>query len=104
MLFRNFFPLSPPFELHRIQLHENDRIVLFSDGLVDQFGGEKGNDRTIDDVLEYLKNYKAKSFEEAGESWQKFSREYYDGWIPVWEAQAKRAYEWLSEYKVNHGF
>lgn len=31
-----------PFELKRITLLEGDRILLFSDGIVDQFGGEKG--------------------------------------------------------------
>lgn len=43
-----------PFELHRIQLHENDRIVLFSDGLVDQFGGEKGKKLRKSKLREWL--------------------------------------------------
>ncbi len=31
-----------PFENHTIQLEKNDSIYLFSDGYIDQFGGEKG--------------------------------------------------------------
>lgn len=31
-----------PFSLHRIQLEQNDRIYLFTDGFVDQIGGPEG--------------------------------------------------------------
>jgi len=41
-----------PFQTHRIQLKSGDAIYLFSDGFVDQFGGEKG------------KKYKASNFKE----------------------------------------
>lgn len=41
-----------PFETHSIQLESGDSIYLFSDGFVDQFGGEKG------------KKYKASNFKE----------------------------------------
>ena len=30
------------FSNHRFQLHKEDRIYMFSDGFVDQFGGPKG--------------------------------------------------------------
>lgn len=36
------FDQSVPFTTHKIELKENDTIYLFSDGFVDQFGGEKG--------------------------------------------------------------
>lgn len=33
---------SKPFTTHTIELHKNDSIYVFSDGYVDQFGGDKG--------------------------------------------------------------
>jgi serine phosphatase RsbU (regulator of sigma subunit)/sugar lactone lactonase YvrE len=41
-----------PFDTHTFQLEKKDSIYIFSDGLVDQFGGEKG------------KKFKAKAFKE----------------------------------------
>lgn len=43
-----------PFELHRISLLEGDRIILFSDGIVDQFGGEKGKKLRKSKLREWL--------------------------------------------------
>lgn len=37
------FVRERPFTNHDIQLYENDNIYMFSDGYVDQFGGEKDN-------------------------------------------------------------
>jgi len=36
------FDLAKPFETHDVQLESSDQIYLFSDGLIDQFGGDKG--------------------------------------------------------------
>lgn len=44
------FERPKPFENHTLQLNKGDGIVLFSDGFVDQFGGEKG------------KKYKSRNF------------------------------------------
>lgn len=41
-----------PFETHNVELQKHDTIYIFSDGMVDQFGGEKG------------KKFKAKAFKE----------------------------------------
>ncbi len=35
-------PFEKPFSNHRIQLQKGDRIYLFSDGFIDQFGGNSG--------------------------------------------------------------
>jgi serine phosphatase RsbU (regulator of sigma subunit) len=43
-----------PFELHRIELIAGDRIILFSDGIVDQFGGEKGKKLRKSKLREWL--------------------------------------------------
>ena len=37
-----FSEMMRPFTNHQMRLLPNDRIFLFSDGFVDQFGGEKG--------------------------------------------------------------
>jgi serine phosphatase RsbU (regulator of sigma subunit) len=34
--------ISAPFEEHKMVLNEGDFLFLFSDGIIDQFGGEKG--------------------------------------------------------------
>jgi serine phosphatase RsbU (regulator of sigma subunit) len=36
-----YFEDRKPFTTHQIEILENDQIVLFSDGIVDQFGGPK---------------------------------------------------------------
>ncbi|MCK5537514.1 MAG: SpoIIE family protein phosphatase [Bacteroidales bacterium] len=35
------YPNEKPFKLHKVELLNNDRIYLFSDGFIDQFGGDK---------------------------------------------------------------
>ena len=52
-----------PYKTHTIDLQMGDTIYLFSDGYVDQFGGEKG------------KKFKAKSFKELLVSIQEKSME-----------------------------
>ena len=75
--------------------------------IISAFGGygEPGKDDpfTIDEALENLQNYKVESFED-NEAWKGsgFTKEYYDIWIPEWEAQHRRAYKWLLNYKKEH--
>lgn len=61
--------------------------------------------RTIDEVLEILKNYKVEPFEENKE-WNRFPdrKELYEHHMPRWEQEAKHTYEWLLNYKQEHGF
>ena len=46
------FDNPEPYTTHTLELHKGDSIYIFSDGFVDQFGGEKG------------KKFKAKAFRE----------------------------------------
>ena len=46
------FSSLQPYTLHSIQLYKGDTIYVFTDGYVDQFGGERG------------KKFKAKAFRE----------------------------------------
>lgn len=61
--------------------------------------------RTIDEVLEKLKNYKVEPFEE-NEVWNKNpdSKERYEYHSPRWLKEAENAYKWLLNYKEEHGF
>lgn len=56
--------------------------------------------KSIDQALEYLKYYEVEAFE-SNKVWQngKFTKEYYDSWIPKWKADAASAYKWLLNYK-----
>lgn len=38
----NYVASSPTFKLHELKMNKGDRIYLFSDGYIDQFGGENG--------------------------------------------------------------
>jgi hypothetical protein len=59
----------------------------------------------IDAVIESLDNYKVQPFAE-NKAWHggQFTEEYYNSWISEWTLQAKRAAEWLKNYKEEHGF
>lgn len=61
-----------------------------------------GNNRTIDEALEYLKSYKFIVKDEDREKWDKLGG--YEQYVPRWEAEKKQAYEWLSNYKITHNF
>lgn len=63
--------------------------------------GDKG-DRTIDEALDVLKT--PYDYEKRHSSWDKIPREEYEKHIPRWEAEKKRAIEWLEKYKETHGF
>lgn len=53
------------------------------------------NERTIDEALEYLKQYNPTK----GAGWENFSQEDFDKYIPRWKTEANAAYEWLLNYK-----
>jgi hypothetical protein len=60
----------------------------------------KNNERTIDEALEHLKNYKVTPPTENLEGWARAG-----GWeqhVPRWTAEAKAAYEWLLAYRQAH--
>jgi hypothetical protein len=63
--------------------------------------GEKG-DRTIDEALEVLRT--PYDYEKRHLSWKNASPDEYAKHIPRWEAEKKRAIEWLEKYKEDHGF
>lgn len=58
----------------------------------------KHNERTIDEALESLSNYRPIK----GEAWAKYSQDDFDKHIPRWIAEAKKAYDWLVAYKSKH--
>jgi|ERR1017187_6059995 hypothetical protein len=57
--------------------------------------GAFGNNRNIDEAIEYLVNYKPIR----DEAWLKFPPEDFEKHIPRWTEEAKRAAEWLKDYK-----
>ena len=60
---------------------------------------KKGSEHSnIDEALEYLLNYKVAPYDPKS-SWKNMGREYYESWIPKWESDAKKAYNWLLNYK-----
>jgi two-component system, sensor histidine kinase LadS len=50
--------IQAPYVTHRIQLLKGDRLFLFSDGIVDQFGGEKGKKLRKKLLFEWIKGTK----------------------------------------------
>jgi hypothetical protein len=58
------------------------------------------DERTIDDVLEKLKNYEPVK----GPAWDRYTQEEFDKHVPRWKQEAQNAYKWLLNYKNEHGF
>ncbi|MCB0410287.1 MAG: SpoIIE family protein phosphatase [Flavobacteriales bacterium] len=58
------FDNPEPYTTHHIELQENDSLYIFSDGYVDQFGGEKGKKFKAKAFRELLLNIQDKSMEE----------------------------------------
>lgn len=56
--------------------------------------------RTIDEVLELLRTYEPK----ISEAWESCSQETFDHHAPRWRQEARNAYNWLYNYKMEHGF
>ncbi|GAB4376193.1 MAG: hypothetical protein Kow0075_03090 [Salibacteraceae bacterium] len=65
-----------PFENHRITLHENDCLYIFSDGYADQFGGKRGKKMKYSVFREIL----ALSAELSLEEQKDFIEEYFLNW------------------------
>lgn len=65
-----------PFETHTIQLQKGDQIYLYSDGYVDQFGGEKGKKLKAKAFREMLNAITTQPMEQQGQHIAKF----FDDW------------------------
>lgn len=59
-------------------------------------------DRTLVEAIAYLKDHKISR--EKPESWKHTSQEAYESYIPRWEQEQVRAYEYLNNYAKEHGF
>lgn len=60
----------------------------------------KNNEKTIDEALDYLKNYDPTPLDPESESWKKMGG--YEQYMPRWKQEAKVAYEWLLSYRDKH--
>ena len=58
-------------------------------------------EKTIDEVIKELSKPMKR---EKNEAWKNQTQEEYEKHIPRWEAEHKRAREWLKKYKQEHGF
>jgi serine phosphatase RsbU (regulator of sigma subunit) len=58
------FDNSEPFTTHTFELQKGDNIYIFTDGYVDQFGGEKGKKFKAQAFRELLLSYQEKIMEE----------------------------------------
>ena len=56
----------------------------------------KNNEKTLLEAIKYLKNYKVDVLKP--ESWTHSTQEQYESYIPGWEAEGVRAYEYLKNY------
>lgn len=55
---------SKPFTTHEIEIHKGDMVYIFTDGLQDQFGGEKGKKFKASKLKELLLSVQDKSMDE----------------------------------------
>ena len=62
----------------------------------------KDGKKTIDEAIEALQT--PHNYETRHSSWDKYPREEYEKHIPRWDAEQKRAAEWLKKYKEEHSF
>jgi serine phosphatase RsbU (regulator of sigma subunit) len=58
------FDLQEPYTTHRIELKKGDALYLFSDGYIDQFGGEKGKKLKTSGFKDLLLNIQSKVMKE----------------------------------------
>jgi len=61
------FDAPVPYETHEIQLQESDYVYIFTDGFVDQFGGEKGKKYKPASLRKILLAVQGKSMQEQKE-------------------------------------
>ncbi|MFK8046513.1 MAG: tetratricopeptide repeat protein [Crocinitomicaceae bacterium] len=61
------FDAPVPYETHEIQLQESDYVYIFTDGFVDQFGGEKGKKYKPASLRKILLSVQGKSMQEQKE-------------------------------------
>ena len=62
-----FFVKEKPFQNNEIQLQKKDRIYIFSDGYIDQFGGERGNKFKAYQFRKLLTSLQEKNLKEQAE-------------------------------------
>jgi len=65
------------FEQHSLHLQNNDTLYLFSDGVPDQFGGERGKKLMTTGLREMLSNIQGKTMVEQG----KYIQQFYIDWM-----------------------
>jgi serine phosphatase RsbU (regulator of sigma subunit) len=78
-----------PFTTHRVEVQPGDRIYLFSDGFVDQFGGERRRKLKFKPFREKLLAIQSMEMKEQGEELAR----YFDQW--------KRDYEQIDDVCVT---
>jgi hypothetical protein len=60
----------------------------------------KDNQKSIDEAIDYLANYKIDPANYTGEAWKKLGG--YEQFVPRWLAETKHAHDWLVNYKNEH--
>lgn len=60
------FELATPFKNHKLQMHTGDSFYLFSDGYMDQFGGENGKKYKYSRFRKFLLSIQNSEMEEQG--------------------------------------
>lgn len=65
-----------------------------------QVGGAFGKGRTLDEAITYLKDHEIPR--QKPESWTRSTQEEWERYLPGWEAQQARAYEYLKWWKEEH--
>ena len=58
----------------------------------------KNNEKTIEEALDYLKNYNPTPTDP--DKWERVGG--YEQYLPRWKAEAKLAYDWLKNYSLSH--
>lgn len=65
-----------------------------------KIGGSFGKGRTLAEALDYLKGHVIDRVKPEG--WTSYTQEQYEKFLPSWEDQQRRAYEWLKGYAEEH--
>jgi len=61
-----------PFTNHVLRLEKEDKIYLYSDGIVDQFGGDRNKKLTLQKLIKNILLHADKSMEEQNKLWNDF--------------------------------
>jgi len=63
---------NKPFTNHVLRLEKGDKIYLYSDGIIDQFGGERNKKLTLHKLIQNILLHANKSMEEQNKLWKEF--------------------------------